>query len=377
MIRDALFLARKDLRHMFREWTTWFWAFLMPIVFFYFIGAVTAGMYGQPSSDTVGLATGKDAGFLIDEFVRQLESVGYKVNRVNEKDLGFYSRRVRMPADFTSSVLAGKPSTISFSRTGTGLNADYDEIRLQRAAYAVLADLIAANKRTGEAPPESFREVQAIPRTLTLEVIPAGSRQIIPNAFQQVIPGIMVQFILLLMFTNGGLILYQERTRGILRRLASSPMARSSVVLGKALSRLAIGLLQIAFAMIIGPVLFKVDWGPHVIAVLCVLCAYAVLAALAGMILGNFGKSEGQIIAIGVILSNTLAAIGGCWWPIEITPSWAQKVSLALPTGWAMGAMHKLISFGDSPVAALPHLLAIAAAAFCAAWLIARTFRFQ
>ena len=207
--------------------------------------------------------------------------------------------------------------------------------------------------------------------------MPAGTRQTIPTAFQQAIPGIMVQFILLVMFTTGGLTLYQERTRGILRRLASSPMPRSSVVLGKALSRLTIGLLQIAFAMIIGPVLFKVDWGPHVIAVVFVLCTYAVLAALAGMILGNFGKSEGQIIAIGVILANVLAAIGGCWWPVEVTPAWAQKASLAIPTGWAMGAMHKLVSFGDSPLSALPHLLALAAAAVCAAYVISRSFRFQ
>jgi ABC-type multidrug transport system permease subunit len=139
------------------------------------------------------------------------------------------------------------------------------------------------------------------------------------------------QFILLVMFTTGGITLYQERMQGILRRLASSPTPRSAVVFGKALSRLTIGLLQITFAMISGAVLFKVDWGPHVVMVLMVLSAYATLAALAGMLLGNFGKSEGQILAIGVILSIILSAIGGCWWPIEITPAWAQKASLVPP----------------------------------------------
>ena len=54
-----------------------------------------------------------------------------------------------------------------------------------------------------------------------------------------------------------------------------------------------IGLVQIAFAMISGAFLFKVDWGPHVRMVVLVLCVYATLAALAGMLLGNFGRSEG------------------------------------------------------------------------------------
>jgi ABC-2 type transport system permease protein len=64
-------------------------------------------------------------------------------------------------------------------------------------------------------------------------------------------------------------------------------------------------------------------------------------------------------------------------WPIEVTPEWAQKASLFLPTGWVMGAMHKLVSFGDSPLSVLPHLLALVAAAVCAAYLISRSFRFQ
>jgi ABC-2 type transport system permease protein len=377
MIRDVFFLTRKDLKFLFREWGTWLWAFLMPVVFFYFIGTITGGMAGPAPAETIGLIADRDAGFLADEFVRQLEAVGYKVERVDAQSWSRYSRWITIPAGFTKTVLAGKQSTISFGRFGTGLNADYDELRLKRAAYGVLADLIIANKRSGKATPDSFREIQAMPRTLTLEVKPAGTRKIIPVGFQQAVPGTIVQFILLMMFTTGGVTLYQERMRGIFRRLASSQMSRVAVVSGKALSRLMIGFLQIAFAMLAGAFLFKVDWGPHVIMVLIVLCVYAGLAVLGGMLLGNFGKSEGQIIAIGVIFSNVLAAIGGCWWPVEITPAWAQKVSLVLPTGWAMGAMHRLVSFGDTPLSALPHLLALLAAVVCAGYFISRSFRFQ
>jgi ABC-2 type transport system permease protein len=377
MLRDAIFLARKDLRYLFREWSTWFWAFLMPIVFFYFIGSITGGMSKSPAAETIGVVAGQNAGFLAEEFVRSLEAVGYKVDRTDASTVGYYSRRITLPAGFTDTVLAGKQSTIAFSRTGTGLDTDYDKILVKRAAYSVLANLIAANKRTGKATPETFREVKAMPRILTLEVAPAGARRTVPSGFQQAVPGMMSMFILLAMFTTGGISLYQERTRGILRRLASSPMPRGAVVLGKALSRLTIGVIQIFVSIVAGSILFKIDWGPHIVMVVIILCVYALLAALGGMLLGNFGKSEGQLIAIGVILSNVMAAVGGCMWPIEITPEWAQKASLALPTGWVMGAMHKLVSFGDSPLSVLPHLLALAGAAAYAAYLISRSFRFH
>jgi ABC-2 type transport system permease protein len=377
MFKDAFFLARKDLQYLLRDWATWFWAFLMPVVFFYFIGTITGGVAKGPTAEKIGVLVEKNAGFLADEFIGRLEGLGYKADRVNASTILYYSRRIIIPAGFTENVLAGKQRAIAFSRTGKGLDTDYDEILVKRAAYSVLADLIAADKRTGKATPESFHEAASVPHTLTLEVSPAGIRETPPTGFQQAVPGTMSMFILLAMFTTGGITLHQERIRGILRRLASSPMSRSSVVLGKTFARLAIGIAQIIVSMMVGSIFFKVDWGPHIVVVVVVLCAYATLAALGGMLLGNFGKSEGQILAIGVISSNVLSAVGGCMWPVEVTPEWAQKVSLFLPTGWVMGAMHKLVSFGDSPLSVFPHLLALVAAAFAAAYLISRTFRFQ
>jgi ABC-type Na+ efflux pump permease subunit len=349
----------------------------MPIVFFYFIGTVTGGFSRPPGAERIGLYAPADSGFLVDQFARRLTALGYQVDRVDVQRLATYGRRITVPAGFTESILAGKPSALSFSRNGGGVGADYDDIRVKRAAYTVLADLVAVAGQGHKPTPEAFAALDTIPRTTTLRVTPAGQRKTIPAGFQQAVPGTMVMFILLVMFTTGGITLYQDRTLGILRRLASSPMSRASVVLGKWLARLGLGFVQIAFAMLAGRVLFKVDWGPHLPAVLLVLAAYAGLAAVGGMLLGNFSRTEGQIVGLGVIASNLLAGIGGCWWPVEVTPAWAQKLSLALPTGWAMDALHKLVSFGASPVAVIPHLVALLLAALIAGYFLARSFRFQ
>ena len=140
---------------------------------------------------------------------------------------------------------------------------------------------------------------------------------------------------------------------------------------------MSLGMVQIVFAMITGTVLFKVHWGGHLGAVLLVLASYAAMIAVFGMLLGNFARIEGQVIGLGVVVSNVLAALGGCWWPIEITPPWAQKIALAFPTGWAMDALHKLMSFGDAPASVAPRIAAFAAAALAAGYVLARTFRFE
>jgi len=187
----------------------------------------------------------------------------------------------------------------------------------------------------------------------------------------------MVMFVLLTMLTTTAVWLVVERKHGILRRLASSPISRVSIVTGKCGSRLGLGAVQISFAMITGAVLFRVRWGPNLWAILVVLAAYAALAVSAAVLLGSLARSEGQVIGIGVVASNLLGALGGCWWPIEITPRWAQKLAILLPTGWAMDALHKLISFGDSPSAVIPHFAALLAAALVLGAIAVRRFRFE
>jgi len=71
-----------------------------------------------------------------------------------------------------------------------------------------------------------------------------------------------------------------------------------------------------------------------------------------------------------------LAALGGCWWPIEVTPGWAQSIAMALPTGWTMAALHRLMSFQAGAAAALPYGIALAVAALAVGWIAVRTFRY-
>lgn len=377
VLRDALFLAREDAWRLFRLRETWMWTFLMPVVFFYFLGLANNG--GSPDSkDDLAVSVAPDAGFLADQLIARLGKRDYRIVRPDTRQKFLASqRRLEIPAGFTQSVLDGKPVKVSFSRTGEDPGADYDRVRLTRAVYTVLADLTVIERPGGVATPEDFERLAAEPRTLTLDVKPAGKRIVPPTGYEQSVPGSMVMFTLTVLFTVGGVSLTIERNHGILRRLASSPMTRGAVVLGKWGARMAIGAVQIVFAMIAGSVLFRVHWGPNLPAVVAVLMAYGGLAAAMGMLLGNFARTDAQAIGLGIIASNLLAGLGGCWWPIEITPLWTQRLALAFPTGWAMDALHKLVSFRDSPVSVLPHFCAMVAAALAAGYAISRKFRFQ
>jgi ABC-2 type transport system permease protein len=378
MFRDALFLARMDAAHLLRRRETLVWTFVMPIVFFYFIGTITRGTFAS-AKDNLEVSVPPDAGFLADRLLARLNQQYNVIRKQGTHDLREQRspRRLSIPAGFTDSVLAGKPMKIRFDRTGEDMSADYDRVRLYRAIYTTLADLIVVSGENTKVSKEAFEKLAAEPRMLTLNVQAAGKRREIRTGFEQSVSGTMVMLTLIVLFTAGAVSLTMERNHGILRRLASSPMSRGAVVLGKWGARMSLGVIQIAFAMIAGTVLFHVRWGPNLPMVVLVLLLYGSLAAVLGMLLGNLGRTEGQVIGMGVIAGNVFAGLGGCWWPIEITPLWTQKLALAFPTGWTMDALHKLMNFGASPISVLPHVCVTAVAALGAGYVLSRTFRYQ
>jgi ABC-type Na+ efflux pump permease subunit len=380
MLRHVWFIASRDLKLSLHSRETILWVFIMPVFFFWFIGTVTSGFGSSRGEPTTPLAIEgeKDGGFLAAELRERLAQQGYRV-LTEEAGEAFAesTRRLRVPAGFTDSVLARTPVVIRYEHQHEGIGAEYEQVRVGRAAYTVLADVIVSARDGATPAAETVAAVRTAPRPLTLAVESAGVRRRAPSGFEQAIPGILVMFTLLVMTTSGAVLLVVERRQGLLRRLASAPIDRRSIVGGKWVGRLGLGLVQLAFGMITGTVIFGMDWGPNFVVVLLVLVLYAAMMAALGMFLGCIARTEGQSIASGVLASNTLAALGGCWWPIEIAPAWMQKVSLFLPTGWAMNALHGLVSFGASPWTVLPNIAAMIGLGAALLLAAARTFRWE
>jgi ABC-type Na+ efflux pump permease subunit len=385
MWADASFIARRDLAYMLRQRETLLWVFVMPALFFYFTGTVTGGFgnRGGDRRDAIALQAPPDGGLVVDEIARRLEEQQYRVVRpATSEERARYSRRLVIPApathaSVTEAVLAGEALTITLERRGDELASSFDQVRVSRAVYTVVADLAVLKTAGRPASAEAFAALAAAPRNLTLTVTSAGRRQDPPVGFAQAVPGTMVMFTMLVLLTSGAIMLVVEREQGLLRRLASTPISRGSIVLGKWSARMALAIVQVGFAMALGRVLFRVQWGETLWMVALVLGAWAAFNASLALVLGSLARSQPQAAGIGVLATMILAALGGCWWPIEITPPWMQSLATTLPTGWAMDALHRLVHFGDAAASAAPHAAALAFGALVLGWIGARVFRYQ
>jgi ABC-type Na+ efflux pump permease subunit len=408
--RQAALIARRDFRLIVWRREGIAWIFVMPIVFFYFIGMATGGFAagpGEGAPDPLALDAPESAGLLIDQLVQRLEEQNFGVVRSGDaagtavdradaaradaaNDAGGSSAISRRLSAFPSPEATSTPtgSLTEWALTGNtielrytsdveNLDATFDQLRIARAVYTVLADAVAIDATGGELDAAGFAALAAAPRALTLDVRPAGRREVPPAGFSQTVPGVMVMFVMLIALTGSAIHLVIERRQGLLRRLASAPVSRASVIAGKVAGRALVAFVQVAIALVVGTWMFQVDWGPALAMVVVILAAWALFNAALAVLFGNLVRTEGQASGIGVMVSMTLAALGGAWWPIEIAPDWMQTLALFIPTGWAMDAMHKLVNFAYGPASVLPHLLVLLATTAAVSWAAARTFRYS
>jgi ABC-2 type transport system permease protein len=96
--------------------------------------------------------------------------------------------------------------------------------------------------------------------------------------------------------------------------------------------------------------------GENLLGIILTLLMFSWVAGSAGLLIGFLMKSEEKIVGLSLLTALPMAALGVCWWPLEVVSESLQKVAFALPTGWTLYALHQLITFGGTLSNVLPHL---------------------
>ncbi|HPQ39311.1 MAG TPA: ABC transporter permease, partial [bacterium] len=169
--------------------------------------------------------------------------------------------------------------------------------------------------------------------------------------------------------------LVSERQDGSFRRLLTAPAGAGQILIGKLLGRLFTATIQVVLLFVSGYFLFGVHPG-HALPGLALLSGSFVLCAAAmGLAMGMWFDNRQHVVAVGVPLTLGMAALGGCWWPLEIVGPFMQRLGMLLPTGWAMRGFHELLSFGYGVDAILDNALLLTATAIALIWLASRRVR--
>lgn len=104
------------------------------------------------------------------------------------------------------------------------------------------------------------------------------------------------------------------------------------------------GILQAIILVVAGLLFFNLNLGNWFYSSLTVLFFSMAVASLS-ILIGSLLNKEDLIVGISVLMANVFAALGGCWWPIEVVPQTFRTIGMASPAYWAMDSFHKVIFF--------------------------------
>ncbi|HVP12735.1 MAG TPA: ABC transporter permease [Phycisphaerae bacterium] len=173
-----------------------------------------------------------------------------------------------------------------------------------------------------------------------------------------------------------GISLVVERTNGTLVRLRTAPIARWQILAGKAGACFVTTVCMTTALLLLAAFVFNVR--PQSVWLL-VMAVVSVALGFVGimMLLSVLGKTEQSAGGIGWAVLLVMAMLGGGMVPRIFMPSWMQMVSHISPVKWAIHAMEGALWRGFSPAEmAVPCAVLIGVGLACFA-LGVRAFRWS
>ncbi len=305
----------------------------------------------------------QDTGFLSQHLLQSLESENLKITMLQSEPAEPPSRYLVIPPNFTDSLLNKAKVKLAFkNKQDANIEAKAAaEIAVQKSYLRLLANMSELAKDDKAITSENISLLENRKPLVNLESSLAGKHVTIPTGFNQQVPANIVMITMLIGFIYASGTLVEERRNGILKKVKIAPISFNQLYLGKLLGVTSIAMLQIILLLAIGRIVFGVYFGNDIPALILLLIGFAVTVGSFGLCLGFMVKDEEKVTSISVILAISLSAISGCWWPIEITPSWMQHLAMFLPPGITLKALHELVSFGNGIKEIWPFILGITA----------------
>jgi len=372
----ALTIAGKDLRQRLRDRSAIMLAIVVPLV----LAAIFSMLFGPsatPREFRYAIVDGDRSeisqGFAADVLGGLEEAdVASVVPRENEATA---RRQVRdgdldaaflVPPGFAAGVqgeqpvditIVGSPDSVTATSVARSVARSYAEgLNAVRVAVAALG---AEGVRLAPADIEQVAEQTvhgAAPLTLT--DVSADARVLDAKTY---FAAGMAVFFLLFTVQFGVSSLVDERAEGTLSRLLAAPVRRRSILVGKLLTSVVLGVVSLTVLVVATSLLLGARWGNPVAVAALVLCGVLAATGITAVV-ASAAKTAEQAGSWQAVVAVSLGLLGGAFFPIQQSGSLMATLSLVTPHAWFMQGLADT-SGGGGLAQVLPACVALLAMA--------------
>lgn len=363
---NVLRIALNDIRVVLKDRMVLVWWLAMPLAFVFMFSF----MVRDQTQDGTWLPVIKlDQHELAGVFIDQLRAEKYWIDVKPASDQRYvkdWSQTLVVPATFSQDILAGKRVDLCLTE-GKGdpekrLAAQTLLVRALIRFNAGVAAVDLIERGWSQETKDALAAELGKAPLLSVENKQHFSLRPPPSGFAFTLPAYLVMFMMMMTIMYGGITLVHERAGKRINRLVAAPVSIPEIFAGKMLGRMLQPALQGGLLIAAGVTLFGVNLGDHPTALIPVVLCFAFFCGSLGLLFGVLFRTEQQVNGFGVLATMVLAALSGCWWPLEVVPQAFKTIALFLPSHWALQAFHDVMSFGKSWLDVLPACAVLAAA---------------
>ena len=211
---------------------------------------------------------------------------------------------------------------------------------------AALKDMLVSVKKFQDRPQAKAQPAGgskgglSMPFTTSDQQVSSGPKLAGYNGYAHSFAGMGVQFILFLGVDMGIGILLARRS-GIWNRLLAAPVTLRTVLLARAASAAIISFCLLCVMFAFAVVVFGVQI-TNLPGFIGVAICFALLTASFGLLIAAFGKTPEAARGIAVFATLIMVMLGGAWVPSFMFPDWVQKLTVAVPTRWAIDGLDAM-----------------------------------
>jgi ABC-2 type transport system permease protein len=165
------------------------------------------------------------------------------------------------------------------------------------------------------------------------------------NPYNQASPGILVMFAIFGLVTSGQ-ILVQERKSRTLQRMITTSMHAWQIVAGHMLAMFAVVFVQVALLVVFGQFVLGVNYALAPLGILLLSVALGLWIASMGLLIGVIVKNDSQVTLLSLMAMFIFSALGGLWFPLEVSSGSYAAIGKLLPSAWAMTGYQNILIRG-------------------------------
>jgi ABC-2 type transport system permease protein len=370
----ALRIAGKDLRLRIRDRSALILGILAPLVlsyiFYLVFGPATSGQglgleFGvvdedrsEISASFTSILEGAESDEVLELSVFEARSAADAALEAGEVDA-----IILIPSGLGQAVFTNQSATIEVvgdvdAPTSTQIAAGFAESFSSAVAASQLAVVTSASAEDAQVTPDFIQSLSQDPESAAMSYVladeTATTKQLDAPTFFAAGMAIFFLFFTVQFGVTG---LLEEDRDGTLARLMAAPIARVSVVAGKAIVSLMLGVISMGVLVAATTFLMEASWGAPLGVALLVLAGVLAAIGIMGLV-ASVAKTPEGAGNLGSIIAVILGMLGGTFFPIGASGGLLASLTYLTPHAWFMRGLAELSS--EAPwTAALPAIGAI------------------